>query len=959
MTIKLKLFLITVIPITIMVLLSFNYVLNNYNDIKTTKSLLKSTDLLESINELLFEIQYERGLSTSFSNTKQVIFKNKLLKQYIQTDKSIKKFIEAYERVKTKEVQRIYKKNFLSSSLDSIPYIRKSIHEGSFSPIDSFLFYSKLNHRLLKLIKGVELYSTNQKIYTNIKTLELLTSFREYAGKERALVSILSKGKASLDMLTQYNNAINSQYLLLEDLKNKLHVNEYNNYLLKIRKQIIEQINTQDIDIEEWVHKSTQRINDYHKEEVFILAATKKDLQNIIDNLYANLYWLSAIVITIISFLLLNSYLVATNIVRSLKTLSEGVDNFFNYLNFHNSKAQKIKINSTDEIFHMAEKINKQIVLLELNLENDKDFIQEITHISILMKDGDFSEKLYFEPTNPSLIELKNVFNELVTLITDKVKEQTKEVESINAKLSDEVYFQTLDLEQKIQDITRARDLAVAAEKSKDDFLANMSHEIRTPLNAILGFVTILKKRIVDPKNTSYLNIIDTSGNSLLAIINDILDFSKIQSGKFTITPNEINPIEELSNVTILFASKAYEKHLLYAVYIDPTLPQTIHVDDVRVKQILSNILSNAIKFTPRDGLIKVRILIENEELIISVQDSGIGIAKENINKVFSAFEQADGTTTRKYGGTGLGLSISSKLAALMDGELNLVSTEGKGSTFTLKIPIEIIDPTPKEFFDLNKIQKYKFAILNTTQDSVIFTRVIKKYLSDLNITNVIELNEYTTEGYDILFFVPNDTYNEEVVDAEIPAIAMIRSNQIKLAPLDHITSLYAPFAPTSVIQAIDDITIENIQEFTDEDQSKEDVIEDSEEEVLFNGNILIAEDNKTNQMLIKLILMDYELDFKIANDGVEAVEMYKSGTYDLILMDENMPNLNGLGAMEQIKEYEKENDLDSTPIIALTANALVSDIEKFLSAGMDGFVAKPIDTKLLEIELAKHLQKV
>ena len=261
-----------------------------------------------------------------------------------------------------------------------------------------------------------------------------------------------------------------------------------------------------------------------------------------------------------------------------------------------------------------------------------------------------------------SLLELKSVFHELTTLITDKIKEQTKELETINSTLADEVHYQNLELEQQLLDVTTSRDEAIAAEKSKDNFLATMSHEIRTPLNAILGFVTILKKRITEPKDVSYLNIIDTSGSSLLAIINDILDFSKIQSGKFNIVPNEMNPIEEFSNTTMLFASKAYEKHLIYAVYIDPNIPQLIKVDDVRVIQILSNLLSNAIKFTPRDGMVKVRIIIQNNELVISVQDSGIGIAKENISKVFSAFEQADSTTTRKYGGTGLGLSISSKL---------------------------------------------------------------------------------------------------------------------------------------------------------------------------------------------------------------------------------------------------------------------------------------------------------
>ena len=946
MSIKLKLFLITVLPITIIILLSFNYVFNNYNNIKTSKSLLKSVEFLESVNDLLFELQYERGLSTSFINTKNIIFKEKLKKHYSKTDKSIKKFLENYKSTK----------EFSNNQLEFISKIRKSVLDLPSSSSDSFIFYSKLNHQLLKLIKSLELYSTNQKIYTNIKTVKSLSSFREYAGKERALVSILVKDDYSIDILTLYINSINSQYLILEDLKDKIKVDDYNDYLLKIRQQVIKHTNTKDINIELWVKKATQRINAYHEAETSLIKTIQKNLKNIISTLYKNLFILSIIVSLLIILLLLSSYLISKNIIKSLTTLNHGINDFFDYLNFTHKKAKKIVVHSNDEIFDMAEKINTQIILLGQNLDNDKDFIQEVTQISLLMKDGNFSEKLYFEPTNPSLIELKIVFNELVTLISDKVKEQTKEVELVNARLSDEVYFKTLDLEQKICDLTSARDAAIAAEKSKDDFLANMSHEIRTPLNAILGFVTILKKRITDQKYLGYLNIIDTSGNSLLAIINDILDFSKIQSGKFKITPHEIDPIEELGNVTTLFASKAYEKHLIYAVYIDPRIAHIIHVDDIRVKQILSNLLSNAIKFTPRDGIIEVRVIIKNEELIISVEDSGIGIAEENIDKVFSAFEQADGSTTRKYGGTGLGLSISSKLAQLMDGELSVVSTEGVGSTFTLIIPIEIIEEKAKEFFDLSKIQKYKIAILNTNKDSLIFTKIIQKYLSDLKITNTIELNEYTDKGYDILFFVPDDNHNEEIVDSKIPAIAMLRSNQVKLASIEHITSLYAPFVPTNIIQALDDITVEHIQEIS----TNEDVIEKEEdEEILFKGNILIAEDNKTNQMLIKLLLMDYELTFEIANDGLEAVDKYKCAKYDLILMDENMPNLNGLGAMKQIKEYEKEKNLSPIPIIALTANALVSDIEKFLSAGMDGFVAKPIDTKLLEIELAKFLQRV
>ena len=976
MTIKRKLFLLIIIPTLAIFFFSAGHISDTYNSLQNQKQLIKSLELIKNTSNLLHELQYQRGLSSSYLNSKEKHFKELLKKQEPKTKKALKEFFSISYELDNKFLSILNKSMISDIKGDhlSLEYLQKDILDLKISAKDSFKFFTHLNSDLIEIVKKTKLYSQDDKIYNEIQVLKLLILFREFAGQERALVAMLNNENFSHDDMRLFYSVTTAQINQINEINQSLQKNLLKDnfelllddkYINNVRK-IIKNNLKEKIDLDEWITISTQRIDNYYKFEKLLYKSVYSYLSKETTKIENFLLFQILLTIATMFILLLGAYLIAKNIQTSLDKLSHGINDFFDFLNFKTKKAKIINLNSNDELNEMAEKINKQIKLLELSLDNDKDFINEITQISILMKNGDFSEKPYFEPTNPYLIDLKIVFNELITLISDKVKEQTKEVELINSRLSDEVYFKTLELERKVQDITRARDIAVQAEKSKDDFLANMSHEIRTPLNAILGFVTILKKRIKNPKNTSYLNIIDTSGNSLLAIINDILDFSKIQSGKFTITPNEINPIEELSNTTILFASKAYEKHLIYAVYIDPKLPQTIYVDDVRVKQILSNLLSNAIKFTPSDGMIKVRILIEDEKLIISVQDSGIGIAKENLTKVFSAFEQADGTTTRKYGGTGSGLSISAKLAKLMDGELKLVSTEGKGSTFTLKLPVKITNSSPKEFFDLNKVQKYRFAILNTTEDSIIFTRVIKKYLNDLNITDVVELSEYTSHGYDILFFVPDDNYNEEVVDAKIPAIAMLRSNQIKLAPLEHITALYAPFAPTSVIQAIDDITIENIQEFSENDNTKE--IEenqnksdenDTEDEVLFSGKVLIAEDNKTNQMLIKLILMDYELDFDIANDGIEAVKMYKDNKYDLILMDENMPNLNGLGAMAQIKEYEKENSLEKTPIIALTANALVSDIDKFLSAGMDGFVAKPIDTKLLEAELSKYLTRV
>jgi len=970
MKIRTKLFLLTVAPVLALLFFSINHLQDTKDSLLNQNKLLKSSELLNLSSNLIHQLQYQRGLSSSLLNTKNNYFKNLLQKQQVKTELAFNNFFKIFNTLDTDFLSSSNKKMLEDIKLDKLGL--KKIEIGILNleiPMsESFNYFTHLNADLLAIVTHITLYSTDKKTYNEIQTLKQLIAFKEFAGQERALVTILNSEKLSDENMRLFYHLVDAQKIglneIIYDIKNTNLSEDFQKLIKKIaaNDKYIEKTRLQiktnpeaTINIKKWIESTTQKINNFYIFENLIFENIHLELQEQTKKIKNYIIFQILLTILTISILFMGAYLFANNIKKSLSSLNLGINNFFDFLNFKIEESPLITVHSNDDINNMSKMINKQIKLLNLRLENDKDFINEVTQITMLMKDGDFSEKPYFEPSNPNLLELKSVFNELTTLITDKIKEQTKELEIINSTLEEEVHYQNLELEQQLIDVTTSRDEAIAAEKAKDNFLASMSHEIRTPLNAILGFVTILKKRITEPKDVSYLNIIDTSGSSLLSIINDILDFSKIKSGKFSIVPNEMNPIEEFSNTTMLFASKAYEKHLIYVVYIDPTIAQCIKVDDVRVNQILSNLLSNAIKFTPRDGMVKVRVIIQDNTLVISVQDSGIGIAKENIDKVFSAFEQADSTTTRKYGGTGLGLSISAKLAQLMNGKLSLISTEGKGSTFTLSIPIEIINPKAREFFNLEKIQKYKFAILNNSNHSEIFARVIKKYLSDLHITNVVELTEYTKDGYDILFFVPYDEYNEEIIDAKIPAIAMLRSNLIKLADIPHITSLYAPFAPLNLIQAIDDITIEKIQEINQEDIKTEDL----GEEILFSGNVLVAEDNKTNQMLIKLILMDYELDFKIANDGVEAVEMFKEGSYDLVLMDENMPNLNGLGAMEKIKEYEKENNLEKTPIIALTANALKSDIEKFLSAGMDGFVAKPIDTAILESELSRFLKRV
>lgn len=973
MTIKQKLFLLTILPTITILIFSVNHAVDKYKSYQNHELLISSSTLMNHTANVLHELQLERGLSSSnikSGEENSLYFIELLLGQQFETDRAIKKFNSFLNDLDKKNLQ-IANQEIIDSIailLKSIVYIRESIANSEMTHENSFTYFSYTNSQLLELVESIKFYSNDEMIQTRIMALKKILLLQELSGQERALILQINRNSLSEKNLEKIDTLFESQYNLHANIKTilrnsaidkklqEIDTKNRNNYFSEVRNIVKNSNNTNfSIDEELWWSVSTIRINDYHTLGRDVFSQIVSDIKTRNGELYNTFIFQIIITLTTIFALLFGAYLLAKNIDTSLKNLDSGMDKFFDFLNFKTNAPKKIDITSRDELSTIANKINEQILSIEKQLEKDRRFINETTQIVHLMKDGIFYEKSSFDPANPSLANLKTVFNELTELISNKITEQTNSLEILNKTLEEKVNKQTAELTKQILEITKARDNAIKAETAKDEFLANMSHEIRTPLNAILGFVTILEKRISDHKSLDYLNIISTSGRSLLYIINDILDFSKIQSSKFTITPRKIDPIHEFSNIALLFASKAYEKHLSYAVYIDPNLPKFISVDETRVKQIISNLLSNAIKFAHNGGFVHISICIKENSLIVCVEDSGIGIPIKSQGKIFTPFTQADSSTTRKYGGTGLGLSISSKLAQQMNGTLSFVSQEGVGSTFTLNIPITIIDKFPKELVDLKKIEKYRFAILYSPDMSTLFVELIKKYLNDFGITEIIEIEEHADGAYDILFFVPDDSTNKKIIDAKTPSIAIHKSNIASLPNLEHIASLFAPFTPMSLIEAIDNVAAEQIKKAAVAQDSRNDDTKCSE--IKFNANILIAEDNKTNQLLMTLILDNYGISYDIANNGVEAVKIFKEKRFDLILMDENMPELSGLGALIQIREHEAKNSLVKTPVIAVTANALTADIEKFLNAGMDGFMPKPIDNKLLEIELSKHLK--
>ena len=427
------------------------------------------------------------------------------------------------------------------------------------------------------------------------------------------------------------------------------------------------------------------------------------------------------------------------------------------------------------------------------------------------------------------------------------------------------------------------------------------------------------------------------------------------------------DPIVEFENAVETYGMRASEKNIELNFFLDPAIDKKLLGDTVKIKEVLINILSNAIKFTDFGGKINVEIrkvsTIDNHtEISFSIKDNGVGMTKEQQLNVFSAFTQADVSITRKYGGTGLGLTISTKFLDLMGSELKLESEKEKGTRFYFNIVFEeVLESTELalsyNFKDLT-ISKYQYDI--PIQQDIYLTEYLKHY----NITaktfktpaDLKKLNEDKTINS---IWIDVDNSDEEL----LKSIYKINSNKvILLASFSNRTHfeelsvnvakiLYKPITPTKVIQGL------NATENSNKDIELDSKTNVTFEKIKFQGNVLVAEDNFINQKLIKQVLLKYGVTVELANNGLEAFEKRKSNNYDLILMDIQMPVMDGVEATHEIINYEVEEKHHHVPIIALTANALTGDRERFLEQGLDEYIAKPIETNELLYILKKFLK--
>lgn len=481
---------------------------------------------------------------------------------------------------------------------------------------------------------------------------------------------------------------------------------------------------------------------------------------------------------------------------------------------------------------------------------------------------------------------------------------------------------------------------AHSSEQAKSIFLANMSHEIRTPLNGILGFTDLLTKRDLDKDTKRYIDIIHKSGQTLLNVVNDILDFSKLESGELTLYENESNLFEEMEASVSTFASISKNKEIDYFTYIDTNIPKTLHCDIQRIKQVMNNLTSNAIKFTPEDGEVSVSITLQEIKdntayINFSVKDSGIGIAKDKIKTIFDAFSQADNSISREFGGTGLGLSISSQYIQMMNSKLQVKSVEGEGSEFFFTLQLPIVDAT-HQFKESTYHNQLKIQLLGRDEGITCgVNTVIENYLDawNWNYEEIYSLDEVDQES-DLLIVCA------KLFDQNSCHEALDKYEKLQLIYIEGATSSFScshekfhlveqPMTGSSLFDMI--ITLTNAEQEQLPSQT-------NTHTQTFNGDILVAEDNETNQILISVLLEERGINYTIVPNGQEAVEEALQNHYDLIFMDINMPVLDGISATKMLraKGYDK-------PIVSLSANVIDTDRESFLEAGVDATLNKPI----------------
>lgn len=551
----------------------------------------------------------------------------------------------------------------------------------------------------------------------------------------------------------------------------------------------------------------------------------------------------------------------------------------------------------------------------------------------------------------------------------------TVNAESVNEFRETQLLGNALD---RMTTAIRQKVLAQEAARMKSDFLANMSHEIRTPMNAIIGMAHLALKSDLTPRQRDYIKKIQGSGQHLLGIINDILDFSKIEAGKLTIEQADFELDKVLDNVANLISEKTLAKGLELVFDINPNVPRYLNGDSLRLGQILINYANNAVKFTEQGEVVVSASVLEetdNDVLIrFAVRDTGIGLTEEQMSKLFQSFQQADTSTSRKYGGTGLGLAISKQLANLMHGEVGVESEFGRGSTFWFSARLGKVMGATRSFLPAPELRGRHVLVVDDNE-------MARNVLEDLlqSVTFEVGLAASGQKALEVIRQADTEGNPYELVflDWQMPDMDGVQTaKEIRRLSLSREPRLImvTAYGREEVIREMEDAGLEDVlikpvsastlfetatrvlggQEKEARTSAREVSIVSESLATIKGASILLVEDNELNQEVAIGLLQDAGFHVDLAGNGQEALNMLPQKAYDIILMDMQMPVMDGVTATMEIRKNESYQDL---PIVAMTANAMEQDKQKCLDAGMNDHVAKPIEPDELFRTLLKWIK--